>query len=340
MQSRPWHHPTDSPRPARHRAPSFVIPHRIALAIALLLVCAFESPHGVRADAPQRNHAFVPLSPSVTNRDVCIDPGTGEPCFTLAALSERASKWKIAPAVWNEYPAELDAVPLVTRTYSPETIEYLATHRIRYGNPDSKTVALTFDCEIRPTVTMGILDTLRQERAHATFFVLGKFAYQNPDVIRRMVADGHELGSHSFFHPLFTGITPLEMTRELTYTEAAIAWAVGEYVPMRYFRFPYAGENNTTRRHVAALGYQSSVWDIDPRGWDPQNTAQDVVDHVRQAAHAGGTIIMHCGSVDDLHALAGILRVIRDLGLKPGTVTDVLMPEDRDVPGYQLLPNP
>ena len=296
--------------------------------------------HPVSAGAPERNPAFVRPARTVTNRTVCIDPGTHDHCFTLADLGERVPKWKIAPPVWSEYPAALDDVPLVARTYSPETIEYLASHRIRYGDPGSQTIALTFDCEIRPTVTMGILDTLRQERARATFFVQGKFAYQYPDVIRRMVADGHELGSHSFFHPLFTGLTALEMTDEITYTEAAIAWAVGEYVPMRYFRFPYAGENAAMRRHVASLGYQSSAWDIDPRGWDPNVSAQDVVDNVRKTAHAGGTIILHCGSFDDLHALPDVLRVIRDLGLTPGAVTDVLTPADRDVPGYQLLPNP
>jgi peptidoglycan/xylan/chitin deacetylase (PgdA/CDA1 family) len=155
-----------------------------------------------------------------------------------------------------------------------------------------------------------------------------------------MVADGHELGSHSFFHPLFTDIPPIQMTNEITYTEAAIAWAVGEYVPMRYFRFPYAGKNDATRRHVASLGYQSSFWDIDPRGWDPGKTAQDVVAHVQNRAHPGGTIIMHCSSVDDLNALPGVIQAVRDLGLSLGTVSEVLTPEDRDVPGYQLLPNP
>lgn len=306
----------------------------------LLLVGPIGGAQQARAGAPLRNQAFVPPSRTVTNRSVCIAPGAGRACFTLSDLGERAPKWKIAPPVWNKYPAALDAVPLIRRTYSPETIEYLAAHEIRYGDRDSGAVALTFDCELNPTVTLGILDVLQQKEVQATFFVQGRFAYQNPELIRRMVADGHELGSHSFFHPLFTDLTPLAMTQEITYTEAAIAWAVGEYVPMRYFRFPYAGRNNATRRHVAALGYQSSFWDIDPRGWDPLKTAQDVVDHVRQRAYAGGTIIMHCGSADDLRALPEVIQVILDRGLKPGTVTDVLKPEDRDVPGYQLLPQP
>jgi peptidoglycan/xylan/chitin deacetylase (PgdA/CDA1 family) len=258
----------------------------------------------------------------------------------LKDLSTRAPRWAITPPVWNEYPAALDDVPLITRTYSQETIEYLAAHEIRYGDRNSGAIAMTFDCELNPQMAMRLMDALKQNDVQATFFVQGRFAYRYPDVIRRMVAEGHELGSHSFFHPLFTDLAPISMTQEITYTEAAIAWAVGEYVPMRYFRFPYAGRNYATRRHVASLGYQSSFWDIDPRGWDPQKTSQDVVNHVKKLAHAGGTIIMHCNSVDDLHALPEVLQVIRDLGLKPGTVTDVLTPEDRDVPGYQLLPAP
>ena len=340
MPSRPSRHPIYSPQAAQHKPQPLYVPRWLALLSSLLLVVVIGRAPRVNAGAPQRNQAFVLPSRTVTNRAVCIDPGGGEPCFTLTDLRERVPKWKITPPVWSEYPAALDAVPLATRTYSPETIEYLAAHEIRYGDRKSGAIALTFDCELNPRGAMLILDTLEREGVRATFFVQGRFAYRNPDVIRRMVAGGHELGSHSFFHPLFTDITPLTMTQEITYTEAAIAWAVGEYVPMRYFRFPYAGRNAATRRHVASLGYQSSFWDIDPRGWDPQKTAQDVVDHVRKLANAGGTIILHCSSVDDLHALPEVLQVIRDRGLEPGTVTDVLTPEDRDVPGYQPLPGP
>jgi peptidoglycan-N-acetylmuramic acid deacetylase len=196
-------------------------------------------------------------------------------------------------------------------------------------------MALTFDCEIGPRRTRQILDTLREEDVKATFFVQGRFAYRNPDLIRQMAVDGHEIGNHSFFHPLFTDLSPLEMTKEITYTEAAISWAVGHYVPMRWFRFPYAGRNHTTRLHVASLGYQSSSWDLDPRGWEPGVTAQDVVDYIRQRAHNGGIVIMHCGSPDDVRALPGVIQAIRERGLFLGTLSDALAEEDRNVPGYR-----
>jgi peptidoglycan/xylan/chitin deacetylase (PgdA/CDA1 family) len=242
--------------------------------------------------------------------------------------------------VWNEYPTVLDNVPLATRTYSPETVEYLATHEIGTGDPGSNTLALTFDCETYPARVQRILDTLRDEEVHATFFVQGSFAYRHPESVRQMVVDGHELGSHSYLHPLFTGLTAPEITREITYTEAAVAWAAGEYVPMRYFRFPYAGRNGFSLRQVATLGYQSSYWDMDPRGWEPDKSAQDVVNYVQQHAHSGGILILHCSSKDDLIALPSLIQAIRDSGLRPGTVTDVLAHEDRDVPGYDVLTHP
>jgi len=182
------------------------------------------------------------------------------------------------------------------------------------------------------------LETLRDENVQATFFVQGRFAYLNPVLIRRMLAEGHEVGSHSCFHPLCTDIPPLAMTDEITYTEAAISWAAGEYVPIRFFRFPYAGRNYATRRHVATLGYQSSFWDMDPRGWEPDKSAEDVIGYVRHRAHGGGIVIMHCGSRNDTSALPGVIQVIRASGLIPGTLSDVLTEQDRIIPGDDLLP--
>jgi peptidoglycan/xylan/chitin deacetylase (PgdA/CDA1 family) len=292
----------------------------------------------VYADAPIHNPAYVSPSPTATNRRLCIDPGDGMPCFTLTALQSWVPEWAISPHAWDEYPPVLDSVPLVARAYSTDTVEYLATHEIRSGDPESKTFALTFDCETYPQRVQRIVDTLHHQDVQATFFLQGSFAYRNPGIVRQMFANGHELASHSFFHPLFTDLTPIQITQEITYTEAAIAWAVGEYVPMRYFRFPYAGRSGYTLRQVARLGYQSSYWDMDPRGWEPDKTAQDVVDHVQQHAHSGGIIILHCSSADDLSALPNLIQAIRDRGLEPGTLSQVLRPEDRDVPGYSPLP--
>jgi peptidoglycan/xylan/chitin deacetylase (PgdA/CDA1 family) len=331
-----------APRPYAPLSPAALVVRWAVVAIALLAIRA--DPKSAHADAPPPSPQAVFIPPSVTNRAICIDAGAQGPCFSLDDLQAysppppKPKAWKIKPVVWQEYPPVLAGVPSPERRYAPETIEYLAQHEIRDGDPQLSHVALTFDCEAGPGSTRLILETLRAEDVHATFFLLGKYVYRNPELIQDMVAGGHELGNHSFFHPLFNDLDPVTATLEITYTEAAVAWSAGEYVPMRYFRFPYGGRNWATRRLAASLGYQSAFWDLDPRGWEPDTTAQDVVAHVQQVVRSGSVIIMHCGCWDDAHALPGVIQAIRDKGLTPGTLSDVLTAQDRDVPGYGQNP--
>lgn len=218
--------------------------------------------------------------------------------------------------MWKEYPAVLDTVAIPPREYTSETIEYLSTHRVRSGDRQLRAMSLTFDCESNARNTFRMLDTLREYQVPATFFLLGRYVYQYPELAQRMVADGHELGNHSFFHPLFTAISPLTATLEITYTEAVVDWAVGRHVPMRYFRFPYAGRNDALLRFVATRGYQTMSWDIDPRGWEPGKTGNDVIEHVRARAHNGGILLMHCSAVADADALPAVLQLVREMGME------------------------
>jgi len=309
-------------------------------ALAVLMSTILSGRTWVNADDPRdKAGADLPLGSS-TRQAICITASDHGPYFTLADLKTYAPPppkpraWKIVPPVWKEYPVELAGIPIASRSYTSETVSYMAEHEIRHGDRELPHVALTFDCEAGTRSTLHILKTLEEEDVKATFFVLGKYAYQHPEIVRQIAAGGHVIGNHSFFHPLFTALTPITATLEITYTEAAIDWAVGQHVPMRYLRFPYGGRNKTTRLHAASLGYQSAFWDIDPRGWDPENSAEDVVEHVRKTAHCGGIVIMHCGSWDDANALGQVIQAIREKGLLLGTLSDVLSEADRDVPGY------
>jgi peptidoglycan-N-acetylmuramic acid deacetylase len=323
---------------ARKRATLYRLGLTTAIALLWLVLFRFSL---ALADAPQGEDATNKMHGALPRHKVALTASDDGPFFTLADLATYTPvprtpphKWEIKPPIAHEYPAEIKGVPFVPRAYTTETIGYLADHEIVHGDRQRPGMALTFDCEAGSGSTRQILRVLQEQGTKATFFVLGKYAYLYPDIVHQIALDGHEIGNHSFFHPLFTAITPTVATQELTYTEAAIDWAVGQHVPMRYVRFPYGGRNYANRLHAATLGYQSSFWDIDPRGWDPTKTVTDVVEHVRHTAHYGGIIIMHCGSWDDANALAEVIQVIRDLGMTPGTLTDVLNSQDYAVPHY------
>ena len=317
----------------RHKA----LCYRIAMGAWLLILCAWLAlGRGTLlsyADGPWGQFPDAGHGPAIAMGG---DDGPYFSAVDLARYSPPVPRptHKITPPVWTQYPDLLRDWHLDTHSYPTETITYLAEHEVHYGDRQSAFLALTFDCENETGATRRILETLRNENTHATFFLTGRYAYMWPEVARQIVEDGHEIGNHSFFHPLFTSVSAVTATMEITYTEAAIARAVGSEVPIRFFRFPYAGRDNATRMHVASMGYQSAFWNLDPRGWEPGKTPEDVVAYMRRTAHSGGIVIMHCHSWNDANALPGIIQAIREKGLVPGTLSDVLTEADRVVPSY------
>lgn len=322
-------------------------PIRILLSTAMFAVIALGlfGPTGSAAShAHNRTQTILSTPPGyveplgTAHKTVRLTAGDNGPYLSLSDLLAhpvvlpRSTIPHVRPPA--HYPENLKTIPIAQRAYEPETIDYLAKHEIRVGDRQKPLVALTFDCEAGTTSTRQILQTLRENNAHATFFILGKYACMYPEIIREMVTDGHELGNHSFFHPLFYDITPITATLEITMTEAAVDWAVGRHVPMRYFRFPYAGSSPYWRQFIAEWGYQSAFWGPDPRGWAPDKTPEDVIAYVRNVVRNGDIVIMHCHAWNDVHALNEVIHLLREKGLEPTTLTEILQDADRNVPGY------
>lgn len=233
------------------------------------------------------------------------------------------------PPASRAFPTRLQTVPILSRAVSTETVAYLAAHEIRYPSKSIPYVALTFDCESGVENTRQILKTLRQEDSgkapiRITFFLMGQYALKYPDIVREIVADGHELGNHSFDHPKFTTLTQVTVTQQISYTEAAINLALGYPLSMRYFRFPYGLREAEHLTQIAELGYQSVLWNLDPRGWEKDRTAEDVVEYMRQTVRPGGIVVMHCACWNDVNALPEIIRIVHDKGLQVGTISDLV----------------
>jgi hypothetical protein len=125
------------------------------------------------------------LSLSTPSQALCFTASDDGPYFSvvdLAHYSPPAPKptHQITPPVWTEYPELLRDWPLDTHSYLTETITYLAEHEVHYGDRQSTFLALTFDCENETGATRRILETLRNENTHATFFLTGRYAYMWP----------------------------------------------------------------------------------------------------------------------------------------------------------------
>jgi peptidoglycan/xylan/chitin deacetylase (PgdA/CDA1 family) len=163
----------------------------------------------------------------------------------------------------------------------------------------SSGIALTFDDGPDSTYTPMFLDLLKQMRVKATFCVVGKRAIQMPDLLRRIVAEGHTLCNHSYYHDTSLGqMTVPEMTKDLQDTNDAIHKAVPGY-QVRYFRAPGGNFTKALVDVAASLGMRSLSWAIDPRDWDfpAYGTGQSMVNHimsvVKSQSRPGVIILSH-----------------------------------------------
>lgn len=169
---------------------------------------------------------------------------------------------------------------------------------------------LTFDDGPSPN-TPQLLDSLAEYGIPATFFLLGRQAERFPDLVRRTLAEGHEVGNHSYSHPNFRRISPARRLEELRRTDDILR-KLG--AAPRFFRPPYGAFEESTEQIAEGLGLTVALWSLDSRDWQrlPANYAQLL--STRGSSYAPGTLRgvflfhdTHKRTVDDLP------RIVRDL---------------------------
>lgn len=202
---------------------------------------------------------------------------------------------------------------------------------VERGNTRKPWVALTLDCGGRNPRTHDLLATLRAAHIHLTFFLLGESIVEDPALLRQMVADGHELASHSFTHADFTTLTDEQIADELQRTERAVHAIVGPQVSIRpYFRFPYGAYDKRTLRTVIANGYMPIHWTLDSLDQmgdlkTPDYIAERLTTKLSDEQLPGAILLSHCtGATAD--ALPGIIAGLKARGVELRTLSDVLGP--------------
>ena len=163
------------------------------------------------------------------------------------------------------------------------------------GSPALPYIALTFDDGPHPTLTPRLLDILKSHNVKATFYVTGQNVARYPGITRRIVAEGHEIGNHTWGHPNLTKLSDAAVRSELDRTNTAIVNAVG--VKPRTFRPPYAAMTSRQRAWVnAEYGYPIVFWNVDPRDWKDRN-ANLVTSRLLSGTRKGSILLLH-----DIHA--------------------------------------
>jgi peptidoglycan-N-acetylglucosamine deacetylase len=195
-------------------------------------------------------------------------------------------------------------------------------------------IALTFDDGPDPDFTPRILDILKQENVPATFFVIGKNGQAYPDLLRRMVNEGHEIGNHTFTHPNLGEIPGKITDLELNATQRLIESITGRSTVL--FRPPYFGDAEADRPEEVEpairaknLGYIMVGLRIDPGDWKPSVTPDEIVQRTIDRAQdnnpetRGNVVLLHDSGGDREATIAALPRLIRELRAKGYTFVPV-----------------
>ena len=190
---------------------------------------------------------------------------------------------------------------------------------------DDKKIALTFDDGPHPVYTREILDILSEYGVRATFFIVGKNAEEYPDLIIDEIADGHELGSHTYSHKFMKGLSDNEITNELTENEEVIS-TICDY-RFKSIRPPGGIYSDCLERAAEEFSYNVVLWSVDTRDWtrpDPERIVLAVESNVKD----GDIILMHDyvsgGASSTPAALRRIIPDLLERGFEFVTVSELL----------------
>ena len=179
-----------------------------------------------------------------------------------------------------------------------------------------KVLYLTFDCGYENGYTEKILDILKEKNVNAAFFCTLPQVKENPELIRRMIDEGHIVGNHSVTHPSFAEITTEQMTKEIHGMEDYLKENFNYSEP--YFRFPKGEYTDTAIQTVNSLGYSCVFWSLAYADWDLNNQKgeQYAYEKVVSRLHPGAVILLHSVSPDNANALSRIIEEAKNQGYK------------------------
>ena len=201
----------------------------------------------------------------------------------------------------------------------------LAAYNAYYSaNPSQNKIYLTFDCGYENGNTPLILKALKNHNVKATFFAVGNFVKDNPELIKEMVAQGHIVGNHTLTHPDMSGISSMEDFRsQLEGVEKLYKEVTGESM-MKFYRPPQGIYNIKNLSMAKELGYKTFFWSLAYVDWyqDKQPSREEAFDKLLKRIHPGAIVLLHNTSSTNGQILDELLGKWEEMGYTFGTLEE------------------
>jgi peptidoglycan-N-acetylglucosamine deacetylase len=163
----------------------------------------------------------------------------------------------------------------------------------------SRQIALTYDDGPNDPHTLRLLEVLARHDARATFFLIGRYVQQHPEIVREIVEAGHVVGNHTFNHPLLIFKSEAEIRQEISQCRAALQEAVGQ--PSTLFRPPFGGRRPVVLRVARELGLDPVMWNVTGYDWNAP-PASVIERKVGSRIRGGDVILLHDGGQKQMGA--------------------------------------
>ena len=193
------------------------------------------------------------------------------------------------------------------------------------GNREAPVLYLTFDAGYENGHTPKILDVLKKHEVPACFFLVGHYLEKNPDLVRRMVEEGHTVGNHTMHHPDMSKITdPAAFEKELSDLAALYKEVTGEEMA-RYYRPPQGIYSQDNLELAKSLGYKTVFWSLAYADWDNENqpSHETAMEKLTSRVHNGAVILLHSTSKTNAEILDEILTKWKEMGYTFSPIDDL-----------------
>ncbi|HUE75754.1 MAG TPA: polysaccharide deacetylase family protein [Chloroflexota bacterium] len=308
---------------------------RAGLVEAAFFAALFVTGRGT-TPTPMAMPTTVAVAVAATSTPSPATPTTAPTATTQPTTRPSATSTSIVVSTPTTRPQPSPTLPLPTETTAPPTETPIpltpitvapnrpALRIITRGDPSTGNLALTF-ASGEPVVGAmpALVDLLMVKEVTATFFIIGRWAEKQVELLRRIVDENHELANHTYGHPDLMKLPPRQMAEEIDRTERIVQWVVGRST-QPYFRPPFGAYHQVVLAVAAENGFETIYWTHDSTDWRPESTSDSIQRLVLEKAAVGDIIVLHTSVDKTAQAISGIIDSLRKRGLKPGSMSQAL----------------
>lgn len=230
---------------------------------------------------------------------------------TAGAVTEDLSKVSNKKICWGIQRANNNEQPNLGKENKRIMDEY---NGICIGNAEKKYLYLTFDAGYEAGYMKKILEVLKQNDVKATFFITGHYLNTQPDLVKRMIEEGHTVGNHTVNHKSMPEIELSNIKDEVMKLHTAVYEKFG--YEMKYIRPPKGECSERTINFTNSLGYKTVMWSLAYDDWDEKKQGREAYgkSKVLNNLHNGAVILLHSNSKDNSNILDDIIKKAKEMG--------------------------